>query len=44
MFDMAGPVPVVSLVFGYFIGGVILSRGPNYVNDFFSRRKQAAGA
>lgn len=44
MFDVVGPVPQVTLVFGYFMGGVILSRGSNYVNDFFSGVKQATGA
>jgi len=36
MFDVMGPVPQLSTIFGYFMGGVILSRGSNYVNDFIS--------
>ena len=42
MFNIAGPVPIISLVFGYFMGGVILSRGSNYVNDFFNGIKPVA--
>lgn len=41
MFDVAGPVPIVSLVFGYFMGGIVLARGSNYVNDFMSGWKPA---
>lgn len=41
MFNITGPVPALTLVFGYFMGGIVLARGSNYVNDFMSGWKPA---
>jgi len=39
MFGIESQYPQLTLWFGYFMGTIILARGPNYVSDFFGSYK-----
>ena len=42
--DVAGPYPWLTECFGYFMGTVIVARGPNHVSDFFGAIKSINAA
>ena len=44
LIGVVGPYPPLTKFFGYFIGTVIMARGPNYVSDFFGTFKSVSTA